>query len=273
MKSEAQGWEPRESLSIRGTGLHALIRGDRKSAVLNFLGRLPLPPGSTCLELSGECTDVTVAAAERQFRVTLLVRVPAHMEKSKATIDSLGLTDIVTVATGSVRSIDPPPGTIDLVIATDLFPWDAEPDMTLDAIARLLRPGGYFIFEFKNRLGLPRLVDPRYAPGTGRLLSSLRHRWNTIRGKGGYTVPGIPRYHSRGEILSILSSNGLIWESGLSSGFGPWTFLGKRVLPEGPERHLHSLLQRLADRDHPFVKHAGTYYIAIARKTVGGREA
>ena len=73
-------------------------------------------------------------------------------------------------------------------------------------------------------------------------------------------------FHRRGELDRILAAAGLEPVAGATFGFGPFTLLGRRLLPDPVGVRVDASLQSLADRGVPGVRSAGAQYLVVARK-------
>ena len=71
--------------------------------------------------------------------------------------------------------------------------------------------------------------------------------------------------HSPAQYRRLLRAHGLIATRGAGYGFGPFTLLGRHVLPGRAGVLTHRLLQRLAGRLAP-LNATGAQYLVLARK-------
>jgi len=253
----------------KGVGLRARIYRDRELAVLRCLDQADLPAGSGMLDISREAGEVTIAAIRKGYRVSLLVRLPANGATSAARLAAAGHEKEVTILTGGPSELSFPDGSLDIVTALNIFPWETSPGRALDEVRRVLKPGGYFITSFHNRWRLPRLFDPRLHPAIAPSLRKLKRWSERRRGLDVSIESSLPVNHTPGEVTSELAMRDLRAVGRLSAGFGPFTFLGKRVMPDRWGIAVHAFLQRLANRHFPFVWNRGSYYIILARKEQG----
>jgi SAM-dependent methyltransferase len=155
-------------------------------------------------------------------------------------------------------------GAYDLVIALGVVPWLSAPQRALAEMSRVLAPGGSLIVSADNRYRLSHLFDPRYSPA----LSRARRRVRGLR----LASPLVRRHnptvamHAPGEFDSMLRRAGLSIGQRASIGFGPFTFLGLRVLPELLARRVNARLQKRADSGHTLLASLGAQCLALARK-------
>ena len=73
--------------------------------------------------------------------------------------------------------------------------------------------------------------------------------------------------HSIKHIDQLLFQTGLQKVRGATLGFGPFTFLKRKLLAEHVGIVLHRRLQTLADRQWPGIRSLGTEYVVMARKS------
>jgi hypothetical protein len=86
-----------------------------------------------------------------------------------------------------------------------------------------------------------------------------------MRSRSGSGVPNF-NLHSCEEFDRLLGSACLFKEEGRTLGFGPFTLLGRGVLPQRIGVDVHNRLQRLADRGLPGIASRGAQYMVLARK-------
>jgi hypothetical protein len=64
----------------------------------------------------------------------------------------------------------------------------------------------------------------------------------------------------------LLARAGLAKVADQTVGFGPFTFLGRPLLPARVGIQVHESLQRLADKGVPALRSRGSNYLVLARK-------
>jgi hypothetical protein len=72
--------------------------------------------------------------------------------------------------------------------------------------------------------------------------------------------------HDRRFIDEALMGAELVKTRSMTLGFGPFTFLHHRFLPNSLDIALHHRLQHLADRNLPLFRSSGSQYLVLARK-------
>ncbi len=120
-----------------------------------------------------------------------------------------------------------------------------------------------------NALRATTLFDPKTFPPAAYIRSSIRRKlikarllisWNPWINAPPY------RQHSPKEFNRSLCEAGLIVMKSTSVGFGPFTFWGNRLFPDGVGMKIHQKLQQYADNRYPFFRSAGSQYIVLATK-------
>jgi hypothetical protein len=100
-------------------------------------------------------------------------------------------------------------------------------------------------------------------------LAPLRRRGRELVARLRRRPPRIQHHaHGRRELDRLLAASGLEQVEGRTLGFGPFTFLGRELLPRPRAVALHRRLQRLADAGVPVLRAAGAQYLVVARRPV-----
>ncbi|MFH8572996.1 class I SAM-dependent methyltransferase [Streptomyces sp. NPDC017993] len=92
--------------------------------------------------------------AQLGFEVVAADPSPAATALAQDADDSLGLTYLTTPA----EELDLPDGSFDLVYCADTLEITERPDAVLAEAARVLRPGGAFVYDTVNRTPISRLI-------------------------------------------------------------------------------------------------------------------
>jgi ubiquinone/menaquinone biosynthesis C-methylase UbiE len=240
--------------------VYARIHQERRIAVLKIVAeQLRLPPGSRILEIGCGSGTTAVALAQQGFSLTALDIAEGMLASARECAIQAGVEDRVDLGLGDAHNLRFAENCFSAVLAIGVLPWLPSVSEPLREMARVLRPGGYLITTVDNRGRLDRLIDPvKWAhPFTIGLLRRL-----------GWLAPAkaAPSY-----LVSIrnfdrqLQQAGLEKVSGMTIGFGPFSFLKLR-LPEPLGLRVHGFLQRAADRNIPFLSNAGAQYLVVGRK-------
>lgn len=105
------------------------------------------------------------------------------------------------------QSIPYPDATFDLVFADNVLEHLAEPENVFAEVARVLRPGGVFLFKTPNKW--------HYMPLIARLTPHSFHRWvNRRRGRAEEdTFPTLYRANSAGDVRRLAARTGFAVEA------------------------------------------------------------
>jgi D-aspartate ligase len=248
----------------RSGGVAATIYQERAARCLDWVDRLALPPGARVLEVGCGAGRTATALARRGFAVEAVDRSDAMLNVARRrTAEELG-NGSVRYLHADVGALPLASGSYDLVIALGVMPWLTAVQPALAEMSRVLAPGGSLIVSADNRHRLNHLFDPRHSPA----LAAVRRRARDLRPVRSLVSGRGPRVsmHAPREVDSMLYRAGLVVRQRTSIGFGPFSFLGLRVLPERLAQRVNARLQRRADRGRSRLKLVGAHYLALAGK-------
>jgi 2-polyprenyl-3-methyl-5-hydroxy-6-metoxy-1,4-benzoquinol methylase len=239
---------------------------ERQAAALDWIESLGLKPEARVLEIGCGAGFLSVALAQRGLRVQAIDPAEAMVELARRHVLESGTAELLSVDLGDACALAFGDASFDLVIALGVIPWLKRPELAIQEMARVTRSGGHVILTADNRAGLIVLVDPWYNPALRPLRLLVKGTRAPLRAR--LPSSGAPEatFHSRRFIDEALASAGLVKTGGRTLGFGPFTFLYHRVLPEAPGLALHHRLQRLADRGVPVLRSMGVSYLVLTRK-------
>ncbi len=152
-----------------------------------------------------------------------------------------------------------------LVLAIGVIPWIESPSTAVHEMARVVKLGGYALLTSDNRARLNHLLDPRWNPAFGPLRRLLKH----VLERTGLREPRscVPsHFHTTSYIDRVIFQNRLEKVKAVTLGFGPFSFLGRTLLPNSLGIGLHRRLQTLADRGVAGIRSTGSQYLVLARK-------
>jgi len=242
------------------------IYRQRRSVVLALAQKLALPPGAPILEIGCGSGLTSVQLAREGYTIQAVDSVEAMIKRTREHAEQASVGDRIITSIRDVYDLGYPDNTFDLVLKIGVAPWLYSLDKAVREVARVLRPGGYLITTADNWWRLHGWLDPRYLP----LLAPMRRRVRYVLERLALIgSPGVSaRLHSIREFDACLSAAGLTKIEGRTVGFGPFSFLGCKLLPGSFGVKVHHGLQDLADRGVPILRSMGTHYIVLARKRV-----
>jgi ubiquinone/menaquinone biosynthesis C-methylase UbiE len=242
----------------------SLIVQQRSDLALSWVDELGLFPGSTVLEVGCGAGLMAVALARRGLRVYATDAATAMIDLARTRVAESAVSHLVEVRKSDVHALEFEDATFDLVIALGVIPWLHAPRAAVHEMARVLKPGGALIATVNNASRLNYLLDPKLSPRLSGARKFVKQVLRIRSGNGSATAPSY--LHSCEEFEQLLNSARLFTEDGRTLGFGPFTFFGRRILPQGVGVDLHNRLQRLADRGVAGITSRGSQYIVVARK-------
>jgi ubiquinone/menaquinone biosynthesis C-methylase UbiE len=250
----------------RKRDLDALVYQSRQAVALKLIDHLQLPPGSRILEIGCGAGTLTLSLARRGYFVRAVDRVGALLELIDRRAAQLGYDKRIATSIGDAHRLYFADNSFDLVVALGVIPWLHTPSEAVWEIARVLRPGGYAVVTADNRWRLTNFFDPRRNPVLAPVRRTVKKALETARLRHPSLPPRLPHLHSIGEIDGLLRGRGVGKIIGFTIGFGPFTFMGRRVLPDSVGTFIHRALQRLADEQMPGIRSAGAHYTVLAQK-------
>ena len=255
----------------RRRDLQSLIVQQRSEIALSWVDRLGLAPGSTVLEVGCGAGRMAVALARRGLMVHATDAVTTMLDLTRARAAESGVSGLVEVRKSDVHALDFEDARFDLVIALGVIPWVHSPSDALHEMARVLKPGRALIVSANNVARLHYLFDPKLTLGLRgvrravKKMLRVRGRSSALRVRG-RSSDVCARLHSCEEFDRLLTSACLVKEEAGTLGFGPFTFLGRRILTERIGIDVHNRLQRLASRGFILLASRGAQYLVVARK-------
>jgi 2-polyprenyl-3-methyl-5-hydroxy-6-metoxy-1,4-benzoquinol methylase len=243
--------------------LDGTIYQQRQSVVLGFAQKLQLPADARILEIGCGAGLTSVCLAREGYTIQAVDSVDAMVETTRRHAEEAGVSDRITASKRDVFDLGYPDSSFDLVLKIGVAPWLYCLDKAFSEVARVLRPGGCLIATADNWWRLNRWLDPRYVPA----LAPLKRRLRKVLERRGlmHAAGASARLHSIREFDAALLAAGLEKTEGRTVGFGPFSFLGRR-LPDHYGRRVHRRLQDLADQGVPMLRSVGTHYVVLARK-------
>jgi ubiquinone/menaquinone biosynthesis C-methylase UbiE len=248
-------------------GVYAEIHRNRYATVLTWIDSLMLTADSKVLEIGCGAGLLSVALAQRGLHVDAIDSVEDMVEQARRHVMESGTAELLSVNLGNVYSLPFEDGSFDLVIAIGVIPWLEEPELAIQEMARVTKPGGYLMLTADNRARLNVVLDPWLNPALVPLKQRVKDALDRLglRRKSLHDIGATS--HSRRFIDVSLKRVELVKTRSTTLGFGPFSLLRRTILPESLGIRLHYQLQCLADRNIPVFRSSGAHYIVLTRKS------
>jgi UDP-2-acetamido-3-amino-2,3-dideoxy-glucuronate N-acetyltransferase len=237
----------------------------RQTLALEWIQELGLAAGARVLDAGCGAGFAAIALAQRGFTVDAIDPAPAMVDLTLTNAAVAGLNGKLTVRLGDVHALDAEPATYDLVLGLGLVPWLHSPARAAREVARVLKPGGWFVSTCANRHSLTAALEPMHNPALDRLRQAVSAALRRLGLR--HTPPhGLrPRMQTRAQFDALLADAGFRKVRTKTYGFGPFSFLN-RQLPERLSRGLDRRLQAMADVGTPGIRAGGIGYMVLSRK-------
>jgi ubiquinone/menaquinone biosynthesis C-methylase UbiE len=245
-------------------GVFADIYRLRLEMALAWVEALALPPGARVLAVGAGAGFEVIALANQGYALTAVDPATAMIEVARKRAQAAGCRDVQWVR-GDAHALGFAPGSFDLVVALGVIPWLHSPGFAMAEMGRVLRAGGWWLGSADNPFRLDRLLDPARNPVVAPLSRRVR---NAVMRHGPAAKP-TPGQHSARALRRLLDGAGVDSVAEVTFGFGPFTLLGRSVLPEALGEILNARLTELARRGAPVARMTGAQCLALGRKRVG----
>lgn len=244
-------------------GVYAGIQRERQEWVLRTIRELRLPPGTPVLEVGIGAGGLAVALAREGLRTIGVDLSPAMLELSLQAARTQGMVGSVSVALADACRLPFRDGEFPLVIAIGVIPWVADPRAFVSELSRVTAAFGHVVITADNSRRLTHALDPRLAPWLARPRRLMRA---LVSGgpRRGTTAHGL----ARGEFSRMLAESRLEVLHAEPLGFGPFTFLGRQVVPERLGHCLNALLQKGARRGIIGLPETACQHLVLARSGI-----
>ena len=250
-----------------GGDVYAEIHRNRQAVALDWIDSLALAPGSQVLEVGCGAGFMAVALARRGLRVHAVDSTEAMVELARQHAAESATAGLLSVNVGDVYALAFDEGSFDLVFALGVIPWLERPELAIQEMARVTKPGGHVILTADNRVRLNNLLDPWLNP----VLSPLKRRVKGALYRTGLRHQSLKDMgatsHDRRFVDRTLAHADLVKIRSKTLGFGPFSLFRHTVLPEPLGTSFHHRLQRLADRNVPGLRSTGAHYLVLARRS------
>lgn len=208
---------------------------------------------------------LALALARQGLAVTAIDASETMINQVTANAASASLDHLVASMLSDAHQLQLPSSTFDVVTAIGLLPWVEEPGLVLAEMARITKPGGHVIATMDNSLSLSRWLDPGWRSPVRRLKEKTRRRI-ARRSSARSPVPYPTAMNSK-DFDRLLRTAGLKPIAYRGVGFGPFTFLGRAVVPNSLGLGIDQKLQGIADRDLPPFRSIAVFHVVLAMKS------
>jgi ubiquinone/menaquinone biosynthesis C-methylase UbiE len=244
--------------------LEGRILRRRQQVALAWIDALALPAGSPVLEVGCGAGATAVELARRGHQVYASDRSPAMLRRTQEHAQTSGVGGLVTPILGDAQRLMFRTGVFDLVLALGVLSWLQESDAAIKEMARVTQSGGHVLVTSLNSLDLARLLDPLRTPLFAPAKSAAR-----LGAAGLGLLPQgrvRPTRHPSWSVQRRLRRSGLLPIRQTTVGFGPFTYLGKTLLPDNHAIRVEQALQRRADSHSKLLRSTGRLCLVLARK-------
>ena len=239
-----------------------------RMAIATRWARMVAGPGAAAADVGTGAGHFAVVLAKHGVRVAAIDASEAMLAQVAENASRAGVAGLVDPMACDAQRLELPSATYDVVVALGLLPWVKRPEIALREMARITKPGGHVIVTMDNALSVTRGLDPVWHASTRGLVRTARR---LILGSPAVAPPAYPSATTLSRFDRLLRTAGLNPLEFSGVGFGPFTFLGRSVLPNRVGLRVDRLLQRLADNNVPLIVHAAVFHIALAMKPIEER--
>ena len=246
--------------------VEGVIHQQRMAMVLEWTDHLALPKRSRILEVGCGAGLTTIELVRRGYVVDAIDSSERMVERALQGVIESGVEDHVNVFLGDVNSLAFENDVFALVLAMGVIPWLESPGPAVREMARVVKPSGCVITNSDNLMRLNYLIDPLRNPALAPLRGLLKRTLETAGLRKPRVESGLVHMHTTSYIDRVFLQNRLEIEKSATLGFGPFSFLGRTLLPESLGIRLHHRFQALADHGVAGLRSTGSQYLLLARK-------
>jgi ubiquinone/menaquinone biosynthesis C-methylase UbiE len=240
------------------TDLFGIVIRQRQVIALNYVEELSLPKTARVLEIGCGAGFMAIALAQNGFIVKAVDHASAMIELTQRHAKQKGLDNRVHVSIEDAHELTFEDCSFDLIVALGVIGWLHDLRTGLVEIARVLKPGGYFVLSMRN----PHRwwVDPPL------LLQGIMK--NVLERAGLQSPSYVARahYYSIKELVQNLYEADLILKKNTSIGFGPFALFDHSIFSDNTNVIIHQKLQQYANSRCSFLRMAGAQYILLTAK-------
>ena len=244
--------------------VQGLVYRRRMATALRWVRELELTDGACALDIGCGAGLLSVELARLGMSVTGTDSSPEMVRSACANAERNGLQDRIRVQEADAHRLPFDADAFQLVTLLGLLPWLHDAPSAVRELGRVLAPGGTILVTADNLRRLNRVVEPRENP----LMSPLRPVKRALARSAGERPHSAPSFRHRAEEVDrMLADAGITVVHRTTIGYGPFTVMGRRILPDGVGRLVDERLQA-ASLDHPRLRRVGWHYLAAGVKRV-----
>jgi len=244
-------------------GVFADTHRRRLELALAWIDSLGLPPRAQALVVGAGAGFEVIALARQGYALTAVEPATAMIEIARERAHAAACGHVHWVQ-GDAHALGFARTTFDLVVALGVIPWLHTPGLAMAEMGRVLRPGGWWLGSADNAVRLDRLVDPARNPVVAPL--SRRIRKAVMRPSASARPKA--RMHTGRAVRRLLDDAGIDPVAEVTFGFGPFTLIGRSMLPEALGRTINAKLTGLALGGVPLARATGSQRLALGQKRV-----
>lgn len=239
---------------LKKNSLGVIIK-KRQAVALEYIDGLSLPKTAHVLEIGCGAGFMTIALAERGFKVEAIDHARSMVGLTQQFAFQKCMKNKIHATVGDAHKLKFPDNSFDVVVALGVIHWLPDPKRATQQISRVLVPGGYAVLS-NNRCHA--LLNPYSISVVTKIL--YRARVSIM-----CSLEREPPLYSNKEFNHHLQSAGLSVIKETSVGFGPFHLL-RKLTNEETEMHIQEKLQQFSQKGYPILRSAGSQYIVLAKK-------
>jgi ubiquinone/menaquinone biosynthesis C-methylase UbiE len=243
--------------------VYSVIYQRRRKVALSLISELRLPSPSVLLEVGCGPGLITVELAQPGHRVYPMDIIPDMVAVTRRRAVDSGVGDQLRASVGDVRRLQFRGGSFDAVVVIGVAEWIVSLPDLLKELARVLTPDGYLVISSDNTRSLHHIGNPLRYPGMAsvrRAVYRAIERYSSREPQSGGFA------YSPKQFARSLREAGLVVLQTRQVGFGPFSLMGWRFLPESAGLRIDRALQTWADRGGSGLRSTGHVYVVVAKK-------